>query len=277
MSTVLIAYVPALHNGYLPFFKKHAGSLYLLGDEFTKDLPYLDRDIRAVDAELMKKAIQALEIFDEVEVLDASVLKTLKEKKLSIVLPDEDISHTFVKKHLRGRSTSFVNIFLRWDKHISTAEHEISPSRTISYAALDNELVQRAHSLAQRSPDWWRQVGAVAVKNGSIVLTGYNRPLIAEEYTFGAFGDPRSSFEPGINIELSKVIHAESSIIAEAAKNGISLDGTSLYVTTFPCPVCAKLVAASGVKKVYYSQGYSLLDAEEILRVHGVELVMVRA
>ena len=63
------------------------------------------------------------------------------------------------------------------------------------------------------------------------------------------FGDPRSNFDAGKNIELSKFIHAEASLIAQAAKQGAKLEGASIYVTTFPCPVCARLVATAGLRK----------------------------
>ena len=51
---------------------------------------------------------------------------------------------------------------------------------------------------------------------------------------------------------------------------------TLTFVSTFPCPVCAKSIAVAGIKKVYYCQGYSLLDAEDILRPYGVELIFVK-
>ena len=74
-------------------------------------------------------------------------------------------------------------------------------------------------------------------------------------------------------MELSTALHAEAGLIVEAAKKGISLEGATLYVTTFPCPNCAKLVAASGIKKLIYQDGYSVLDGEELLRSAGLIIV----
>ncbi|HLN18769.1 MAG TPA: deaminase, partial [Patescibacteria group bacterium] len=62
----------------------------------------------------------------------------------------------------------------------------------------------------------------------------------------------------------------------KAAKDGISLNNTNLYVTTFPCPTCAKLIAEAGIKKVYYESGYSLSDAEDILKNAGIEIILVK-
>ena len=90
-----------------------------------------------------------------------------------------------------------------------------------------------------------------------------------------AEGDPRNNFHKGIGIEYSTTLHAEAGLIAEAARKGISLEGTSMYVSVFPCPPCAKLVAYCGIKKLYYSGGYSVLDQERILKSRGVEIIFV--
>ena len=83
-------------------------------------------------------------------------------------------------------------------------------------------------------------------------------------------------FDAGEKHHLSNSIHAEASLVGKAAKDGIRLNNTNLYVTTFPCPTCAKLVAEAGIKKVYYQDGYSLSDAEDILKNSGVELILVK-
>ena len=84
------------------------------------------------------------------------------------------------------------------------------------------------------------------------------------------------SVEAGSKVIWKKCFTGGAGSCGELAKRGIALEGASIYVTTFPCPVCAKSVALSGIKKVYYSKGYSLLDAEDILRAYGVEIVLVK-
>ena len=57
--------------------------------------------------------------------------------------------------------------------------------------------------------------------------------------------------------------HSESSAIAQAAKNGINLNGTTIYVTHKPCVNCIKLIIASGIKRLVYCHDYgSKLDNE---------------
>ena len=65
-------------------------------------------------------------------------------------------------------------------------------------------------------------------------------------------------------------------MIAQAAHDGVSLKDSIIYVTTFPCPNCARLIAKAGIKKVYYSKGYSLLDAEKILDHFDIDIFLVQ-
>ncbi len=275
MANVVISYVPALHKGYLDFFKKYPGELYILDKKFVLETPRLDRDIRALEPEEVKKAVESLGIFSKVNVLDENTLGILKNSGVEIILPDEDVNRTFAQKYLADAKTSFVSTFLRWDKQISTAELIVPPDRIISQSDFDKEIMNVAQEEADKSPDWWRQIGALVLKDGKVVLSRHNT-VLPSEYTLNAMGDPRSNFDAGQNIELVKTIHAEANLIAEAAKKGIALEGSFMYVTTFPCPVCAKSLAVAGINKLYYRKGYSLLDAEDILKAFGVEIILVK-
>jgi len=95
------------------------------------------------------------------------------------------------------------------------------------------------------------------------------------EYSPYLHGDPRNEFSRGVHIELSTAIHAEAAIVARAARDGITLAGTDLYVSTFPCPGCARLVAEAGVRRVFFAGPYAVLDGDAVLRAAGVELVWV--
>lgn len=53
-----------------------------------------------------------------------------------------------------------------------------------------------------------------------------------------------------------RTVHAEANAIAQAAKYGTSVDGCDIYITAFPCWDCAKLLAACGIKNVYYIREY---------------------
>jgi dCMP deaminase len=275
MNYAVVSYIPALHKGYIDFFKKYPGTLYILGMKFVRETPRMDRDIRALAPEEVKAAVDALSLFSKTLVLDEKNIDQLIADTSPIVMPDEDVSHQFAEKHLPGKSIDFANIFLRWDRPISTKEFEVAPDRIISEDEFDKKIIGQAFEEAKKSPDWWRQIGAVLVRDGQPIVRGYNE-ILPSEYSLNTFGDPRSNFDAGQSVEICKTIHAEARVIAEAARQGISVRDTVLYTTTFPCPVCARLIAVAGIKEVYYAKGYSLLDAEDILKEFGVKLVMVK-
>lgn len=275
-SHTVISYIPAIHKGYVDFFKKYpAGTLYVLAEDLVREVPRMERDIRALAPAEIKALLEGLKLFEKIAVLDRSTLKEVQDSSAAIVMPDEDVNRHFAENYLQGRKIEFVSVFLRWDKQISTKEMEVPPDRVISQDEADREIMGTAFKEAEKSPDWWRQIGAIAVKDGKILLAGFNKPMPSKDYTFGPFGDPRSNFDAGVSFELAKTIHAEAAVISEAAKRGIALEGAAFYITTFPCPVCAKSIAAAGIKRIYYSKGYSLLDAEDILKAYGVEIVLV--
>jgi dCMP deaminase len=274
MPTV-ISYIPAVHQGYINFFKQYPHSLLILGTNFVHEVPRMERDIRAVNPQHAASMLKGLGILEEIKVLeDAGQLEQLPSSE-PIIMPDEDVTRAFASRYLERHDIEFVPVFLRWDRQISTTEFEVPPNRTISTEELDREMISLADRQAAKSADWWRQIGAIISKDGKPLLLGHNKPLLAEDYTVNIFGDPRSNFDYGEYIELVKTIHAEAGVIAEAAKRGLMLEGSSMYVSTFPCPNCAKLIAAAGIKRVYYKKGYSMLDAEDILAAHKVEIILV--
>jgi dCMP deaminase len=136
------------------------------------------------------------------------------------------------------------------------------------------EVHDRAFAEAQKSSDWWRQVGAVLFREKEILLAAFNRHL-PTEYETEFEGDPRSNFQAGEYIEFSSAIHGEAGLIGAAASRGICTRGLEIFATTFPCPACAALIATSGLKRLYFVEGYSNVNALATLREYGVEIVQV--
>lgn len=269
----VIAYVPAFHKGYATFFTAAAGPVYVLDNGLVKELyPKAERDVRAVPAPDMVALLRVM--WPDAQVFGRDSLAALDGSP--IIMPDEDISHLFAKKYLRGKEVMFVPAHLRWDGWSAIKESPVPPDRIASASQLDRKFMAKAQAAAQKSPDWWRQVGAVIAKGGKPLLVGHNRPNHSDTYDLNAMGDPRSNFDAGVSYDLTTAEHGEAYLIGLAARKGIALAGTSMYVTTFPCPTCAKLMATAGIKKVYYAEGYSLVDAEAVLRDVGVEIILVK-
>ena len=279
---ILIALVPVIHVKYLELFKKYPDHLYILDNTILEQwhkFKNLKRDLRTVDQEKIYTLLKKSDLLKKVELLKSDNLKdvqNLSDDDTLIVMPDEDVSRWFAKEFLANKKIKFENIFLRWNKPVSTQELEVSKDRTISQDQAQQELIKKTEELKEKSANWWRQIGALVTdEKGKILLSAFNRHVPTQE-NMAVYGDLRMCFDAGEHHELSNSIHAEASLIGTAAKKGIALNDCSLYVTTFPCPTCAKLITEAGIKKVYYKEGYSLSDAEDVLSSAGVELILVK-
>jgi dCMP deaminase len=276
MTKAIVAYVPVLHDGYRKLFEKHSdvNVIYVFGDEVTTEFDYLKKDIRALKPELIQKALGGWNLNQKVEILDKKGIEKLQKEAVVLVMPDEDICRELAEKYFPGKEIIFDRIFLRWDKHNSVAEIPVNPDVVVSREDFDKEVVGKILKEAAKSADFWRHIGAAIVKEKEIVGMTYNEHQPSNHVLY-ANGDPRGAFKKGINIDTVTSIHAEARLIAEAAKRGETLEGSSMYVTTFPCPTCAKLIAFSGIKKLYAAGGYGVLDGETILKAKGVKIIFV--
>ena len=279
-DTAVVAYVASPHEGYLRFFRQYPGAwLYVLGNQLIEGFKPLYRHLPGNQPEDAAKMIEALGIFERVSVLNplaVGILRNWQTNRFArIVMPDEDVSHAFAEQYLPGAPIVFDDSWrLRWDWGASTMNRDPEPNGLISLAAFDRKLIRSARHTAERASDWWRQVGALLVRDGEVLLTAFNRHVPHEQSAY-LLGDPRSNFDPGQGIDVSASLHAEAGVIAEAARRGIGTEGCDLYITTFPCPPCAYLCAHAGLGRLYYAEGYSLIAGADVLRAKGVELIRV--
>ncbi len=73
-----------------------------------------------------------------------------------------------------------------------------------------------------------------------------------------------------------RTVHAEQNAICQAARNGIMLDGATLYCRMEPCFVCAKMIVNAGIKRVVCEKKYhAAIDSREVFKSAEVELVVV--
>ncbi|HTH93404.1 MAG TPA: deaminase [Candidatus Paceibacterota bacterium] len=276
----IIAYVPVIHKGYLSFFERHLpADIFLLGATSIKLLfneeigEKLSRDVRAVSPPLIRRMLKSNYSGVFVEMLmTTDQLKGYSE----IVMPDEDISR-IIEEKITWATASYDHTFLRWDWSQSTAKSEVVGKFAISTDPNDKEVMAMARACAGNSSDFWRHVGA-AIKiprRKKLLLGAYNEHM-PDAHAPYINGDPRIDCNPGKNLEICTAIHAEASLIARAAKEGIALNGLSIYVTTFPCAGCARSIAKAGIKKVFFESGYSVLDAAEILEKSNIEIIQVK-
>jgi dCMP deaminase len=276
MSDALLAYVPVLHEGYRRFLATHGDGLplYLIGPELYADSRPLAKDIRALPAELAASAIAAWGISSEVSVLDVAGAELLAASSPSLVAPAEDVSYAVVERWFGRCEVRYDTVFLRWDKTrtVSLMAPEAPPA-----SEGDPQLAELAAAAAEQaagSVDWWRRVGA-AIRFADRTVAAAGNEHLPHRLSAYAAGDPRANFYKGVALELSTAQHAEARLIAAAAREGRATEGAVIYVTDFPCPPCAKLIAAAGVSRVYFRSGYAVLDGEDVLRDAGVEILQV--
>lgn len=277
-AKALVAYVPAPHRGYLELFRKHeAGTLLLLGEDFIADFKSLVRHLPACDSAEVDAMVRGLHIFQGgVHILTKDVLEEVKAVYKNIVMPNEDVSHVIAERYFQDSAVEFDGSWrLRWDWGATQAKRRPEGESVVSFNEFDRSLMHSAFATAERSPDWWRQIGALLVDVcGNVLCAAFNRHVPSEQSAY-LEGDPRSNFEQGQRIEVSCALHAEAGIVAEAAYRGLSMRGCDLYVTTFPCPPCAYLCAFSGIKRLFYVDGYALIAGAEALQARGVGIVRV--
>ena len=277
MNPVMVLYVPILHNGYLKLFSGYSGisdCLYILGKDLIKEFTFLEEEIRAIDPQVMRNLINSLNFFRKVEVLDKETAADFSNGQNSFITAREGICQRFAEKYLSSKNVISLPIFLKWDEKSVLSQKPVSYDHEES-ADFFRDIMKRAVVESKKSSDWWRHVGAVAVKNGKELIMEHNRHLPSEHNPY-VFGDVRDSIKAGTRSELSTAIHAEQAIIAEAAKKGISLEGADIFVSVFPCPVCAKLIASAGFKRCFFGSGYASLDGETVLKAAGVEIILVK-
>jgi len=65
-------------------------------------------------------------------------------------------------------------------------------------------------------------------------------------------------------IEFGRAVHAEMAALTDAARRGVSVAGCTMYVTTFPCHMCARHVVSAGIARVIYIEPYARSLAAEL-------------
>jgi len=138
----------------------------------------------------------------------------------------------------------------------------------------DEYFMEIAEVVRKRSTCLRRQVGAVIVRDRQILTTGYNGvPRKLKHCSqVGCLRD-KLNVPSGERHELCRGIHAEQNAVVQAAVHGISIAGSTIYVTHQPCSLCAKILVNAGISKVFVKGDYPDELAREILEEAEVEVI----
>jgi dCMP deaminase len=133
--------------------------------------------------------------------------------------------------------------------------------------------------VAERSTCLRAQVGAVIVRDRSILATGYNGSPAGLPHCTEVGCLVYESRTPDGEIEQNcfRTIHAEINAISQAARNGAAIRDADIYVTHTPCIQCLKVLINTGVRTVYYARPYKLHTVAEMRKGATIKLVEVPA
>ncbi len=136
----------------------------------------------------------------------------------------------------------------------------------------DTYFARITMDVATRSTCLRRSVGALIVKDKRILATGYNGAPSGIPHCEEKGGCLRQKLgvPSGERHELCRGLHAEQNAIIQAAIHGVSIAGSSLYCTTFPCSVCAKMIVQARISEVVILTDYPDDLSKEILEEGGV-------
>jgi deoxycytidylate deaminase len=258
-----------IHAGYERLLAQYAGThrILILGASFAEHHRVVAKEIRALEPSRAAAYVRAAYPEASVEVVEHGELTG------PLVAADDTLLRDVVAE-AGIEDVTWVPVFLRWDRAWSRVGVPPEYDGTVTLDEVHRAFTRRAIDLTERSSDWWRQVGAVAVVDGRVLVEGHNRHLPSEHSPY-ADGDPRNEHRRGVATELTTALHAEAGIVARAARDGVPLAGADLYVSTFPCPTCARIVAEAGFARCFVAGGYSVLAGYEVLAAAGVEVVAV--
>ncbi|GAB5538367.1 MAG: dCMP deaminase family protein [Salibacteraceae bacterium] len=132
-------------------------------------------------------------------------------------------------------------------------------------ARYDRAYLRLAKEWAKLSHCNRKQVGAIIVKDATIIADGYN-------------GTP-TGFENKCEDENGEtkwyVLHAEANAILKVARSSNKANGATLYLTNSPCKDCSKLVLQAGIKRLVYIDQYKDSSGLDFLKKAGLELKQI--
>lgn len=271
---VIIGTFAIIHRGYLDILDKYQDAdIFIISEDLAQKLYKLEIDLRKMPITKVQNLLSSLG--RKAYVLDENIMDLIKNEN-QIILIDDDVIEELRKKYLSDHPNLIIEngfFYHPADQVFKAEKNNINLIR--NYTEQDVNLMKQAQILAAESCCFWRQVASIIVKDGKIIYSAFNEMLPNKDECY-KIGCIRDNLKPGEKTaELCSAVHSEASCIAQAAKDGKSLSGTSLYVTTFPCPMCAKLIAMSGIKKCFYNTGWINFDGERVMQAAGVEIIKI--
>ncbi|HEY7725880.1 MAG TPA: cytidine/deoxycytidylate deaminase family protein [Anaeromyxobacteraceae bacterium] len=136
-------------------------------------------------------------------------------------------------------------------------------------ASWDEYFMNVARVVASRATCDRKHVGAVLVRDRTILSTGYNGSIRSLQHC----SEAGHMMEDG---HCVRTVHAEANAIIQAAKNGVAIEGATIYTTASPCWPCFKLIANSGCRRIVFGEFYRDSRVFEYATALAIELAELK-
>ncbi len=140
--------------------------------------------------------------------------------------------------------------------------------------AWDDYFMEITEVVAKRSTCIRRQIGAILVRDGRILATGYNGAPSGLKHCaeVGCLRNERN-IPSGEKHELCRAVHAEQNAIIQCALAGIPIADSTIYTTNFPCVLCARMLINARVKRIVFRNSYPDELSARMLAEAKIDLV----
>lgn len=145
-------------------------------------------------------------------------------------------------------------------------DSDVVPGNAAGRVTWDEYFMNIARVVSSRATCHRKYVGAVIVRDRTILSTGYNGSIRGMPHC----SDVGHMMEDG---HCVATIHAEMNAIIQAARNGVRIEGASIYITASPCWGCFKGLANAGIRRICYGEFYR--DERSFRIAHELRIEMV--
>lgn len=132
----------------------------------------------------------------------------------------------------------------------------------------DEYFMAIARQVATRATCNRKHVGAVIVRDRTILSTGYNGSIRGRQHC----DEAGHMMEAG---HCVRTIHAEANAIIQAAKNGVAINNADIYITASPCWQCFKMIANAGIQRIIFGEFYRDERIYEVASALNIELIEI--
>ena len=132
----------------------------------------------------------------------------------------------------------------------------------------DEYFMNIARVVSSRATCDRKHVGAVIVRDRTILSTGYNGSIRGMPHC----DEVGHIMEDG---HCVATIHAEMNAIIQAARNGVRIEGASAYVTASPCWNCFKALANAGIQRICFGEFYRDERSFRVAERLGIQMVHI--